>query len=395
MNEPTNAPDTDALNRQMLNAVRETGLFLPPAIEHAFLDTPRHHFLPDLPLADVYKDEAIAAQIAEDGVEWLSSSSQPTIMAIMLEQLGIEPGMRVLEIGTGTGYNAALLAKLTGSGEHVWTVDVTPHLCDEAEQHLRAAGVEGVHVSCGDGWLGWPEAAPFDRIIVTASAYDVAPAWFEQLAEGGRLVLPWGAPMIGQRAMAFEKQGGALVLTSSHTCGFMRLRGASDWQGPSTEADEDRQSGRWEIPIGSGLPSPFTVLNEFLHFLSLFVWPLTPMLLVEDGTADGSKIHFADRRSRLTAHLSIGDTWTVSGSGGESFAETVGDAVRQWFTWEQPAPERLAMTGWPRGQAPEVAAGERLARREWFDYVVKTHPARAPALPEREGEELQSGPNPL
>ena len=385
MSTVTIIPDAEALNRRMLDAVRETGLVLPPTIERAFLDTPRHHFLPHLPLEDVYKDEAIAAQVADDGAEWLSSSSQPTIMAIMLEQLGIEPGMRVLEIGTGTGYNAALLAALAGSGEHVWTVDVTPHLCDEAERHLQAAGVRGVHVSCGDGWQGWPEAAPFDRTIVTASAYDVAPAWFDQLAEAGRLVLPWGAPMVGQRAAALEKRIGSLVLTSSHACGFMRMRGAFDWRGPSAEPGEDRQGGHWERPIGSDLLPPFAVLNEFLYFLSLFVWPLTPMPLSEEGAGDRSKIYFADRKLRLSAQLSFGDTWTVSGSGDESLAETVGEAVRQWFEWEQPAPERLAMTGWPRGQAPPLSAGECLARREWFDYVVRLNPPGASAFPPETG----------
>ena len=374
MNAPINTPDADALNRRMLDAVRETGLMLPPAIERAFLDTPRHHFLPDLSLEEVYRDDAIAAQIADDGEEWLSSSSQPTIMAIMLEQLALEPGMRVLEIGTGTGYNAALLASLAGGGEHVWTVDVTPHLCEEAERHLRAAGVDGVHVSCGDGWLGWPEAAPFDRIIVTASAYDVAPAWFEQLREGGRLVLPWGAPMAPQRAMAFDKRAGALVLAGSHTCGFMRMRGGLDWQEPLPQTASRPGEERWERALGPGLPPSVADLIAFPFFLSLFTWPWTPVYLPDEGVVDRGLIHFVDRTRMAWLQMSLGETWTVSGIGDERIVETLEDAARQWFAWGQPAPERLALTGWPRGQAPPLPDGQRLARREWFDYGVSVEP---------------------
>ena len=247
---------------------------------------------------------------------------------------------------------------------------MTPHLCEEAERHLRAAGVEGVHVSCGDGWLGRPEAAPFDRILVTASAYDVAPAWFEQLRQGGRLVMPWGAPMAPQRAMAFEKRGGALVLTDSRPCGFMRMRGGWDWQEPQP-ASGGAQTERWERQLGPGLPPSVEDLIAFPFFLSLFTWPWTPVYLTDEGVTDHTRLHFVNRTRMAWLQMSLGETWTVSGVGDEGIVGVLEDAVRQWFAWGQPAPERLALTGWPRGQAPPLPDGQRLARREWFDYAVE------------------------
>ncbi len=122
--------------------------------------------------------------------------------------------------------------------------------CAEARAHLTAAGVSGVHVVCADGWGGWLGAAPYDRLIVTFSAHDIAPAWFEQLREGGRLVLPWGAPNAQQRAVAFRKEGGRLVMESLHFCGFMPMRGAHAWSPPP-----DTGSGRnWRDWLFPGQP---------------------------------------------------------------------------------------------------------------------------------------------
>ncbi|MFE3785914.1 methyltransferase domain-containing protein [Amycolatopsis sp. NPDC059090] len=121
-----------------------------------------------------------------------SSSSQPSMVADMLAALDPQPGERVLEIGTGTGWNAALLAHLVGPAGHVTTIEVDPGLADSARHALAAADV-AAEVVTGDGAAGWPEAAPYDRIISTAPVRElVPPAWLAQLRPGGRLVTPWG-----------------------------------------------------------------------------------------------------------------------------------------------------------------------------------------------------------
>jgi len=220
--------DPDRLNDRLIERMKAAGDVHSPAVERAFRSVPRHHFLPGQNWGTAYRDDAIVTHLADGTGEAVSSSSQPTMMAIMLEQLQIEPGMRVLEVGAGTGYNAALLAHLTGDPALVWTVDVAEEFCAEARAHLRAAGIEGVHVESADGWEGWPEASPYDRIIVTANAHDIAPAWRDQLKGGGRLIVPWGAPGAPQRCLTFRRDTDRLVMVAQAMCSFMRMRGASE-----------------------------------------------------------------------------------------------------------------------------------------------------------------------
>ncbi|GEM_PF-1735201 len=220
--------DPDRLNDRLVDRMKAAGDVYSPTVESAFRSVPRHHFLPGQNWGTAYRDDAIVTHLADGSEEAISSSSQPTMMAIMLEQLQVERGMRVLEIGAGTGYNAALLSKLTGDPALVWTVDLAEEFCAEARAHLREAGIEGVHVESADGWEGWPEAAPYDRVIVTASAHDIAPAWMDQLKGGGRLIVPWGTSGGVQRCLFFRRDGGRLVMVGQTTCGFMRMRGASE-----------------------------------------------------------------------------------------------------------------------------------------------------------------------
>jgi protein-L-isoaspartate(D-aspartate) O-methyltransferase len=137
-----------------------------PRIEAAFRTVLRHQFVPGTPLEEVYSNRLVLTKQDQDG-QWISSSSQPAIMAIMLEQLGLEPGHRLLEIGAGTGYNAALMAHIVGKAGQVVTVDIDEDLVEAAREHLTMAGFEQVQVVCADGGYGYVEAAPFDRIILT------------------------------------------------------------------------------------------------------------------------------------------------------------------------------------------------------------------------------------
>ena len=148
----------------------------------------------------VAADEAIATRL-KDGFWPVSSSSAPGQMARMIGELRLEPGMRVLEIGTGTGYNAACLAAL---GAQVVSVEIDPELAREARTALRAAGYPGVEVVTGDGELGAPERAPFDRVVATAAAHTIPYAWVEQIRDGGLIVAPYTGP---------GHQGTLLVLT--------------------------------------------------------------------------------------------------------------------------------------------------------------------------------------
>jgi protein-L-isoaspartate(D-aspartate) O-methyltransferase len=176
------------LQQELIGALKAAGVVHDQPVEGAFRSVPRHLFLPGVALEEVYRDQAIVTKRV-DGFR-VSSSSQPTIMAVMLEQLGVQPGQRVLEIGAGTGYNAALLAHLVGETGQVVTMDIDDDIVQAARRNLLAAGFERVQVISGDGALGHAAGAPYDRIILTVGAWDVAPAWWDRLRPGGRLVLP-------------------------------------------------------------------------------------------------------------------------------------------------------------------------------------------------------------
>ncbi len=157
--------------------------------------------------------------------------SQPYIVAAMTEALGVEPGHRVLEIGTGSGYQTAVLAGLVGA---VYTVERLPLLSLRARGVLDGLGLTNVHYRVGDGSLGWPEAAPFDRILVTAGAPALPPALFEQLVEGGRLVAPLG-PADHQELTVVERREGQPESRVLMGCRFVPLLGAGGWPEPPAE----------------------------------------------------------------------------------------------------------------------------------------------------------------
>jgi protein-L-isoaspartate(D-aspartate) O-methyltransferase len=203
------------------------------AVREAFLEVPRETFLPDIAerfgVGAVYRDEAFPTKTDARG-DAISSSSQPGIMASMLEELRVSPGHRVLEIGSGTGYNAALLSVLVGPKGHVTSVELDPELATRARRAVRAAK-RRVSIVAADGREGWDANAPYDRIIVTASSLEVPRAFLAQLREGGLLVLPLrltDAVPFRQIVVTLQRVGQRLRSVSVIRGGFMRLRDRTD-----------------------------------------------------------------------------------------------------------------------------------------------------------------------
>jgi protein-L-isoaspartate(D-aspartate) O-methyltransferase len=156
---------------------------------------PRHRFVPDRYLGQAYGDHPIP-------IGYGQTISQPYIVALMTELLDLDPNHRVLEIGTGSAYQAAILAHLV---QHVYTIEIVKPLSLEAASRLRALGYDNVDVIFGDGYFGWEERAPYDRIIVTCASALIPPPLIQQLVRGGKMCIPIGGPYAVQQLTLVEK----------------------------------------------------------------------------------------------------------------------------------------------------------------------------------------------
>ncbi|WP_406321903.1 methyltransferase, FxLD system [Streptomyces sp. NBC_00519] len=214
------------LRDTMVQQLIELGAARSPRVVAAFRSVPRHLAAPDEDMAKVYEPEQAAITKTDANGTHISSVSAPRIQAMQIEQAGIQPGMRVLEIGSG-GVNAAYLAELVGKQGHVVTMDIDPDVTQRAKDFLKTTGYRNVTVITADGENGVPDHAPYDRIIVTVQAADIPPAWIHQLTEGGRLVVP--LRMRGMtRTIAFVRDGESLISDGFELCGFVPMQGAGE-----------------------------------------------------------------------------------------------------------------------------------------------------------------------
>jgi protein-L-isoaspartate(D-aspartate) O-methyltransferase len=214
MQEPGQSdPFAAARHSMVVHQLRNRGIY-DVRVLRAMDMVPRHEFVPAHLQRDAYDDNPLP--IGEG-----QTVSQPYIVAYMLEVLEIAAGNRVLEIGTGTGYQAALLGHLA---REVYTMERVPALFEAAQANVERFGYSNVTVINGDGTRGLPEHAPYDRIIVAAAAPDIPAPLFEQLAEGGRMVIPVGPPDI-QELLLVRKQDGSAVTQKLEGCRFVPLVG--------------------------------------------------------------------------------------------------------------------------------------------------------------------------
>lgn len=231
--------------QSLVDAMRQHGDSFDPRVFDAFRQIPRELFLPGIPLEQVYQDEAIILKRDADGTV-ISSSSQPSMMALMIDQMHLQKGHNVLEIGAGSGYNAAVMTLLVEPGGHVTTIEVDPYLTKHARDALQRAQMGRVLVVEGDGAAGYAPRASYDRILATAGIWDVPRAWMKQIKPRGMIVAPiWFES--GQYSAAFQLQpDGTLYSQRNLPCGFVHLRGLA--AGPTL----DMRVGSGSLAISSG-----------------------------------------------------------------------------------------------------------------------------------------------
>lgn len=229
MTNATVEPEATRLRNKVVDELCADGTISSPEIEAAMRKVPRHQFTPGTPLDKAYDTyAAVITKTDEYGVQ-LSSVSAPQIQAMMLEQAKVRPGMRVLEIGSG-GLNAAYLAELVGVDGEVVTVDIDPAVTDRASRLLEEHGYHRVRVVTADAAEPIPGLGEVDVVMVTAGAWDIAPAWIAQLKQGGRLVVPLRMRGL-TRSVAFiqvtGEHGTYLESESARICGFVPMQGST------------------------------------------------------------------------------------------------------------------------------------------------------------------------
>jgi len=195
------AQDFERLRNQMVETQLKNRKIKSEAVLEAMRTVPRHLFVPQNMQRHAYNDSPLP-------IGFEQTISQPYIVAFMTEQLEPVPGMKILEIGTGSGYQAAILAEL---GCEVYTIELLEELAESAQKVLTALNYKNVHVKCGNGYLGWPEHAPFDAIIVTAAPEKIPEKLIEQLKEGGKMIVPVGPVKSVQSLKLLTKRNNRIV----------------------------------------------------------------------------------------------------------------------------------------------------------------------------------------
>jgi protein-L-isoaspartate(D-aspartate) O-methyltransferase len=353
-------------NQSLVDRLIAEGALWSPGLIAAFRHTPRHLFLDRVYLHGpggegwrevrtgeggpeelelVYSDRALITRLT-DGKVPISSSSQPSLMAEMLEDLAPAPGHSVLEVGAGTGYNAALLAYVAGAGR-LQAVDVDPEVLAEAQEHLGHFPERAVQLHRGDGREGWAEAAPYERLMVTAATPDLELAWLEQLTDGGVLV----APVVLAPGLAFvvrgSVQGGLFCGGLTRGAYFMPLRGDTETPENDPEPPTDRLRSRPAPWAGwFDRQRPRLAWGSFVQGFAFFGW-LGGLTVYHRGSMPGP----------LGYGLGDGeavcwpgpDDWQVNGPDGQELGEALWQA---FLDAGGPWPTEFRLTAAPPGRLP-------------------------------------------
>ncbi|MFI7225134.1 methyltransferase, FxLD system [Nonomuraea angiospora] len=378
------------LRDKLADELKEAGFIASAQVEAAFRTVPRHAFVPaGTPLEVTYQaDSAVVTKKDENGVA-ISSVSAAYIQVAMIEQARLEPGMAVLEIGSG-GVNAAMLAEVVGPNGQVVSVDIDPEVTDRAIALLDAAGYgDRVTVLTADAEHGIHGFGPFNAIIVTVGAWDLAPAWLHQLAEGGTLVVPLRMNGIS-RSIAFRRANDHLVSTSAVVCGFVPMQGA----GQHNDREfllPDPHGHTVTLRFDDGAPDNPSLLDGVLagdrseawsgvtiehgvSFADLHLWfasflPGFCKLAVEEGSelAQERKSWFpfagvrGDSFAYLVVRPALEGVGVEFGAGayGPHGQEAANAMVAQIQAWDEQARNRPEPTFayWPTGNTPAVPEG--------------------------------------
>ncbi len=392
---PLTAPWPSRLLVGLVDGLSSSGA-LTPDWRAAFLAVPRHLFVPDLVwhagedscgpqpvrraehpdtwLQMVYRDEPVITQI-NDGAPssfptvppespvvrhtvYTSSTSMPTVVAEMLTALRAEPGMNVLEIGTGTGWNTALLAHRLG-GEHVTSVEIDPHISAHARKALTDAGYGAVTVLTGDGALGHPRRAPYDRVISTTCVYQVPYPWIAQTRAGGLVLIPWGTEYYNGHLLALTVAGdgtatGGIVGTTA----FMTVRDQRiPWTPISAIVTEDSEAHA-EEKLSKRHPRHYVASYDARTAIGVQVPRCIPRYTPPEAEDPDGILWLLDQWSHSWAAIhhqpDQPGPYRVRQHGPRRLFDEVSAAYRSWKAAGKPPAHSWLITITPHGQRAEL-----------------------------------------
>lgn len=384
--------DPALLLRQMVDELSHDGV-LDPVWRETFLAVPRHAFIPSV-VWHQKRQDLVPFRRDDDPACWLrsayaphefvitqvddgypvgpglmgdrisSSASQPDVVALMLVALQAQPGMRVLEIGTGTGYNAALLSQRLGA-DHVTTIEVDPSVATQARTALSATGFGAVTVITGDGAHGYPPHAPYDRIIATAAVQQVPYAWIAQTHPGGRVITPWGTAYLNGALLSLtvDEQGTATGRLVDNVA-FMWLRNQRiplTWVHDCIYDEDQAQVSHTSLHPGHVTGDYHTALT-----IGLLVPECQYRYCHAHDDSGEYTVWFLDPRSRSWASIDYtpdADTYEVNQLGPRRLWSEVEAAYTWWLDAGSPPADHWLFTITPHGQqvqlAPERSASSR------------------------------------
>ncbi len=379
----------EEVHNDLVDRLIARGSLRSPTLIAAFRATPRHLFLDKVyhhqggywhtldaqnlsaeDLRIIYSDRALTTHLstpAEEGEQpvAISSSSQPSLMAQMLEDLHLEPGQHILEIGAGTGFNAALLAHVVApSSGYVIAVDIDREVLDSAAQHLSVLPDRRVALYHADGRLGFSPVAPFDRIQATAATPDVEPAWLEQVVPGGIVQ----APVDLAPGLAYVMQGevfdGILLGGLTRAAYFMPLRdegdAGRDRNAPDSPLPDPQRLEAVPAPWASwNIRRPDSEVDDFLPSVAMLAW-LEGLTLGYASCPDGRAGHAIVDLVRGQACWMGPAEWRISGPGGHEMGQWL---WRRWLDLGGPRPEDWRLSAAVDGERLTMSEAPRAAYR--------------------------------
>jgi len=394
-------PTIDERRAALIEAItRRAGAPLPPAVLGAFQRVARHLFVPGVNLDAVYSDEPIVIRRDKYGMA-ISGSVRPSVLAVLLSAADVQPGDNILEIGTGTGYNTALLAELAGPEGRVTTLELLPDLAEAAQAHLERAGYPDVTVLAEDGAEGYAPHAPYDRIISAVSVWDIPAPWVEQLKPGGLLVAPLSFGRLQIGAALRRLPSGALESVRLFPPAFLLIQGNAAGPdrhtrvpGSSLVVDFGESPGLDEATIHVLLSADHEVaqlpleleqrnLGLFSYYMLLKQPPGYSLITynVEEGQlAYGLELFgWGIMRPTSACLVPYGDTRVVHIYGSSDAYLTLADQAREWEAAGRPDFDDFRLYITPAGQRhylpPEPDALTRVFVRPAHTYTLWVRPA--------------------